>query len=94
MFKRNDAVSIDSTSYHGVEITASLKTLVRLFSTPVCGGDKTKHEWILEGETFNVAVYDYRYNGAYEGHWHVGSATKAESLEFARWFRSVVSSGA
>ena len=86
-FKRNDEADIEDASFHGVEITVSLETMTRLFGEPATGdGDKTQHEWIFEGEQFNVAVYDWKCDGA----WHVGTETRAESLEFARWIRGAV----
>lgn len=91
-FKRNDATSIDGTSFHDTCVSCSLETMVRLFGEPGPGdgGYKTRHEWIFEGPDGGVAVYDYRYDGSVSGYWHVGAADLRESQAFARWFKAQV----
>ncbi len=92
MFECDDSANIDGTSWHGVEVTASLEVMVKLFGDSETRGDsKTKHEWRFVGERFNVAVYDYKYDGSVAGYWHVGTNNHDESLEFSRWFRAHVS---
>jgi len=92
MFKRNDKADINETSFHGVEVVASMETMARLFGPPGQGdgGYKTKHEWVFEGEGFNVAVYDYKYDGSISGNWHVGAESSFKAKKFAKWFNSYV----
>ena len=88
-FTRNDNASLNGTSFHDVEVRASLSRLVKLFGKPITGCDsKTKHEWILEGSDGGViSLYDYKYDGAKEGYWHVGGRSASTCNAFARWFR-------
>ena len=90
MFKRNDNADTGMSSFHSVEVEASIETLTRLFGAPGRGdgGYKTKHSWIFEGEKFNAEVYDYRFDGAREGHWHIGTENKAQAIVFARWLEA------
>jgi len=78
---------VNGTSFHDVEIRASLKKLTGLFGAPCKGYDKTKHEWVLRGPMgVTVTIYDYKYNGAREEYWHVGARTSDACTAFARWF--------
>ena len=87
MFKPNPDADINETSFHGVTVRATLKQMTARFGEPFPGdGYKTTHERIFEGPGFNVAVYDYKYNGAVESKWNVGSLTAEQSRQFKAWF--------
>ena len=91
MFHRNDDADIDGTNFYNVEVTASLETMTHLFGPPrknLC--EKTKHEWIFEGVEFNVAVYDYKYDGSISGVWHVGATDSLKARKFLTWFKHYV----
>lgn len=89
MFKPNPDADINETSFHGVTIRATLKQMTERFGEPFTGdGYKTTHEWIFEGPGFNVAVYDYKYDGALVSRWNVGSHTAEQSQVFKAWFDS------
>lgn len=90
---RVDNEAMPGGSFHGVIVRASLATMVKLFGPPIDTCDsKTTHEWEFVESTgmFVVSVYDYKYNGRYEEHWHVGTETREQSEEFKRWFDFVV----
>jgi uncharacterized protein YodC (DUF2158 family) len=91
MFKPNPDADINETSFHGVTVRATLQQMTARFGEPFPGdGYKTTHEWIFEGPGFNVAVYDYKYNGAVECKWNVGSLTAEQSRQFKAWFDTAV----
>jgi hypothetical protein len=79
-------------SFHGVEVNAPIETLERLFGKSDCnsGDGKTKHEWVFRGKRDVIAVYDYKYDGARAGYWHVGGRDKIACLEFAQWLKKVI----
>ena len=90
-FHRNDDADLGLSSFHDVTINASLEKLTQLFDVPTDGdgGYKTKHEWTLEGDDGTViAIYDYRFDGAREGYWHIDGADKLACLKFTRWFNA------
>lgn len=89
MFKPNPDADINETSFHSVTVRGTLKQMVARFGEPLPGdGYKTTHEWIFEGPGFNVAVYDYKFNGAVECMWHVGTLTPEQSQQFKAWFEA------
>ena len=87
MFKSTPYAEVCGTSFHDVTIKCSLKKLVKLFGKSVGASDKVTHEWVLTGPDGRVVtVYDYKYNGAIDGYWHVGAYTKETCLLFRDWF--------
>lgn len=89
IFKRNDNADYNDTSFHDVEIYGSLEKLTEILGAPILypDGYKTKHEWVMEGDDGTmVTVYDYRYDGSKEGHWHVGGRDRLACLKFKNWF--------
>jgi hypothetical protein len=87
-FTSNPHASLNGTSFHNIELRAPIERLVELFGEPITGCDsKTKHEWILEGSDGSVvSLYDYKYDGAREGYWHVGGRTVGACRTFVLWF--------
>lgn len=85
-YVRDDAAG-EGTSFHDVEVTASLPRLTELFGAPGPGdgGYKVHHEWGFSGPNGDVTLYDFKYDGAYEGYWHVGARDKIACLAFKRW---------
>jgi len=78
-------------SFHGVEVRGSVAKLTRILGEPTQDSPdgKTTHEWNLVGsDGAFISVYDYRYSGAVEQHWHVGGHNKQECLRFKTWFDS------
>ena len=93
-YSRADEADICGTSYHNVNVYGNIDKMIEKFGPPGRGdGYKTKHEWIFRGPTpdENVAVYDYKYNGAHNGEWHVGATSFKNAKQFEKWFNSVMS---
>jgi len=83
----------NGTSFHDVIVEASLERLLRLFGKPAYEDidGKVTREWILKGPRGEyVTVYDYKYDGASAGYWHVGGKNKLDELAFADWFNGQV----
>lgn len=87
-FTRNENADICGTSFHGVEIKASVDMLTKLLGKPVISvDDKTTHEWVVEGDDGSVVtIYDYKYDGSVSEYWHVGAHDKLACLNFVAWF--------
>jgi hypothetical protein len=83
--------SFNGTSFHGVEISASLEELRARFGDPMTGSSdgKTNHEWLFFGPGGRrVTLYDYKYDGSREQYWHVGARDRRTCEEFVEFFRS------
>jgi hypothetical protein len=90
MNERQEDCNICGTSFHGVELDASVEVLIELFGEPFRSDDgKTRHEWIFKATDGRVAtVYDYKYDGAAEGYWHVGGSGRGvceDLVKFIKW---------
>ena len=90
MFKSTPSKHVGGTCFHDVTIQCSVKKLVKLFGKSVGARDKITHEWVLtspEGRV--VTIYDYKFDGATEGRWHIGAHTKETCVQFKNWFLSL-----
>jgi hypothetical protein len=90
-FKIDADADTDETSFHGIEVDASMDKMIRLFGQPTAGDpdDKVKHKWSFRGTAgYNISVYDYKYDGAHTGEWHVGATSADKARVFADWFKN------
>ena len=90
LYKRDDTGG-EGTSLWDVEVEASLEQLIALFGEPTDGdgGYKTLHGWGFRGPNgVSVTLYDYKYDGAREKHWHVGGKDATDCIRFAAWVRA------
>lgn len=87
MFKSTPNADPSGTSFHGITIRGSLEKLTKLFGEPMSCCSKTLHEWTLTHEDGRVVtVYDYKYDGAVAGYWHVGALDQETCLSFRNWY--------
>lgn len=78
--------SVNGTSFHDHTIRATVVQLTALFGEPMMYGDKTTREWNAIGPNGEVVtIYDYKYDGAKAGYWHLGGREAGDTLRFKTW---------
>ena len=84
-FKFDQDADTGGVSYNYVNVYASIETMTRVFGASQAPFERVTHKWSFSGP-FSATVYDYNYDGAYSGEWHVGTDDLEQAEQFKRWF--------